>query len=47
MELNEYETVEQYAHKKGISVQAVYQAINRGNIPVKMIGKVKLIPVGK
>jgi len=44
-ELGNWMTVKDYALKKGISVQAVYQGINRKTIDSKKIGTVVLIKV--
>ena len=38
-----YEPVKQYADKKGISVQAVYQAIKKGKLDSKKIGSMILV----
>lgn len=37
--------VKDYATKKGISVQAVYQMIRRGNLKFKKIGSYTLVEV--
>ena len=46
--MNEVKThmpVKDYADKKGITVQAVYQMIKRGNIKFKKIGTYTLVEV--
>tara|TARA_R110000824_G_C14766459_1_gene630411 strand:- start:373 stop:516 length:144 start_codon:yes stop_codon:yes gene_type:complete len=43
VDLENYMTVKDYADLKGISVQAVYQAINRKTIDSKKLGSVVLI----
>tara|TARA_R110000751_G_scaffold15070_1_gene48725 strand:+ start:582 stop:725 length:144 start_codon:yes stop_codon:yes gene_type:complete len=43
VDLENYMTVKDYADLKGISVQAVYQAINRKTINSKKLGSVVLI----
>ena len=40
-----YKPVNEYAREKGISVQAVYQAIKRGSIESKKIGSYTLVKV--
>lgn len=37
--------VKDYADKKGITVQAVYQMIKRGNLEIKKIGSYTLVKV--
>lgn len=41
--INDYISVKQYAQNHKISVQAVYQAINRNSIDYKKIGKIVLV----
>jgi predicted DNA-binding protein YlxM (UPF0122 family) len=41
--IDEYISVKQYAQDHKISVQAVYQAINRNSIDFKRLGKVILV----
>lgn len=41
--INDYISVKQYAEDHNISVQAVYQAINRNSIEYKKIGKIVLV----
>lgn len=41
--IDEYISVKQYAQNHKISVQAVYQAINRNSIEYKKIGKIVLV----
>jgi predicted DNA-binding transcriptional regulator AlpA len=43
MDLSKLLSIKQYAQKKGISVQAVYQAIWRGSLPTIEIGGKKFI----
>jgi predicted DNA-binding protein YlxM (UPF0122 family) len=40
-----YMPVRDYADKKGVSVQAVYQMIRRGNLKFKKIGTYTLVEV--
>jgi len=44
-DLDKWMTVKEYADMKGISVQAVYQSVNRNTIESKKIGSVVLIKV--
>lgn len=44
-ELKNWMTVKDYADKKGVSVQAVYQSVNRKTLESKKIGTVVLIKV--
>ena len=44
-ELKNWMTVKDYAVLKGISVQAVYQSVNRKTLDSKKIGTVVLIKV--
>ena len=44
-ELKKHMPVKDYADKKGISVQAVYQMIKRGNLGSKKIGTYTLVEV--
>ena len=41
----QYLTVKEYADKKGVTVQAVYQSINRGVIDSKKMGSMVLVKV--
>ena len=41
--IDDYISVKQYAEDHDISVQAVYQAINRKSIESKKIGKIVLV----
>ena len=43
IEGKKYMTVSDYATKKGITVQAVYQKIRRGNLGFKKIGTYTLV----
>ena len=44
-ELNNWMTVKDYADRENISVQAVYQAVNRKTLESKRLGSVVLIKV--
>jgi len=44
-ELDKYMSVKGYAELKGITVQAVYQAVNRKTLESKKLGSVVLIKV--
>ena len=47
MNINNVLSIRQYAEKKGISVQAVYQAIKRGSLPTIEIGGKPFIHYGQ
>lgn len=40
---NDYVSVKEYAEKKGVTVQAVYQAMNRKTVSYKKIGTLTLV----
>lgn len=42
---NIYKPVKDYANEKGLTVQAVYQAIKRGTLQSKKIGSYTLVKV--